>query len=43
VAPSIVELIAEGRQPAELTAQMLTRRTVPPPEWEALQWLLACK
>jgi len=43
VAPSIVELIAEGRQPAELTAQMLTRRTVLPPEWEALQRLLACK
>jgi len=43
VAPSIVELIAQGRQPAELSAQVLTRRTVLPLEWEAQQQMLACK
>ena len=32
LAPSIVELIARGRQPVELTAEMLTRREVLPPE-----------
>jgi hypothetical protein len=30
LAPSIVELIAQGRQPAELTAEMLTRRAILP-------------
>ena len=35
LAPPIVELIAQGRQPAELTAEMLTRRTVLPLEWPA--------
>ena len=40
LAPSIVELIAQGRQPAELTAEMLTRRIVLPPEWEAQKRLL---
>jgi site-specific DNA recombinase len=33
LAPSIVEMIAQGRQPAELTVEMLTRRTVLPLEW----------
>jgi hypothetical protein len=41
LAPSIVELIAQGRQPAELSAEMLTRRIVLPPEWEAQKRLLA--
>ena len=35
LAPPLVEMIAQGRQPAELTAEMLTRRMVLPPEWEA--------
>jgi hypothetical protein len=34
-------MIAQGRQPAELTAEMLTRRTVLPPEWEAQKRVLA--
>jgi hypothetical protein len=33
LAPSIVEMIAQRRQPAELTVEMLTRRTVLPLEW----------
>ena len=33
LAPSIVEMIAQGRQPAEFTVEMLTRRTVLPLEW----------
>jgi hypothetical protein len=37
LAPRLVEIIAEGRQPAELTTEMLTRRTVLPLEWEAQQ------
>jgi hypothetical protein len=37
----IVEMIAQGRQPAELTTEMLTRRMVLPPEWEAQKRLLA--
>src|SRR5262249_39451136 len=41
LAPSIVELIAQGHQPAELTAEMLTRRAVPPPEWAKQKQLLA--
>jgi hypothetical protein len=41
LAPPIVELIAQGRQPAELTAEMLTRRIVLPLEWEAQKRLLA--
>ena len=41
LAPSIVELIARGRQPVELTAEMLTRREVLPPEWEMQKQLLA--
>ena len=41
LAPSIVELIAQGRQPAELTAEMLTRRAVLPPEWAKQKQLLA--
>jgi hypothetical protein len=41
LAPLIVELIAQGRQPAELTAQMLTRRTVLPLEWKAQKRRLA--
>jgi len=35
LATPIVEMIAQGRQPAELTGEMLTRRMVLPPEWEA--------
>ena len=35
LAPPIVEMIAQGRQPAELTAEMLTRRIILPLEWEA--------
>jgi len=37
LAPPIVELIAQGRQPPDLTLERLTRRTVLPPEWEAQQ------
>jgi hypothetical protein len=40
LAPPLVEMIAQGRQPAELTAEMLTRRTILPPEWEAQKRLL---
>ena len=43
LAPPLVEMIAQGRQPAELSAEMLSRRMVLPPEWEAQQRLLACK
>jgi site-specific DNA recombinase len=35
LAPDIVEAIAEGRQPAELTAQRLLTRTILPAEWAA--------
>jgi hypothetical protein len=41
LAPSVVELIAQGRQPAELTTEKLTRRAVLPLEWEAQKQLLA--
>jgi DNA invertase Pin-like site-specific DNA recombinase len=41
LAPPIVEMIAQGRQPAELTAEVLTRRMVLPPEWEAQKQVLA--
>ncbi len=40
LAPPIVEAIADGRQPAELTAEMLTRRTALPPDWRAQQRVL---
>ena len=40
LAPPLVEMIAQGRQSAELTAEMLTRRTILPPEWEAQKRLL---
>ena len=33
LAPPLVEMIAQGRQPAELTEEMMTRRTVLPLEW----------
>jgi DNA invertase Pin-like site-specific DNA recombinase len=35
LAPPIVEMIAQGRQPVELTAEMLTRRIALPLEWAA--------
>ena len=41
LAPPLVEMIAQGRQPAELTAEMLSRRITLPPEWEAQKQLLA--
>jgi len=41
LAPPIVEMIAQGRQPVELTAEMLTRRAALPPEWEAQKRLPA--
>jgi hypothetical protein len=34
-------MIAQGRQPAELTAEMMTRRTVLPLEWSAQKRVLA--
>ena len=40
LAPSIVEMIAQGRQPAELSAEMLTRRSVLPLEWAAQKRIL---
>jgi site-specific DNA recombinase len=40
LAPPIVEMIAQGRQPAELTAEMLTRRTVLALEWAAQKRML---
>jgi hypothetical protein len=40
LAPPLVEMIAQGRQPAELTAEMLTRRTVLPLEWAAQKRVL---
>jgi hypothetical protein len=43
LAPSIVESIAQGRQPVELTTEMLTRRTVLRPEWEAQHRALATR
>ena len=41
LAPPIVELIAQGRRPAELTVEILTRRTLLPLEWQAQKWRLA--
>jgi site-specific DNA recombinase len=41
LAPPIVEMIAQGRQPAELTAEVLTRRTVLPLEWAIQKRLLS--
>jgi hypothetical protein len=41
LAPSIVESIAQGRQPVKLTTEMLTRRTVLRPEWEVQRRALA--
>jgi site-specific DNA recombinase len=41
LAPPIVEMIAQGRQPAELTAEMLTRCTVLPLEWAAQKRVLS--
>jgi hypothetical protein len=43
LAPPIVEMIAQGRQPAELSAEILTRRVVLPPAWEALKRLSLLK
>src|SRR5262249_61353750 len=40
LAPPLVEMIAQGHQPAELTAEMLTRRTVLPLEWSAQRQML---
>jgi DNA invertase Pin-like site-specific DNA recombinase len=40
LAPPIVESIAEGSQPAELTTEMLTRRSVLAREWEVQQEVL---
>src|SRR6516162_1450467 len=41
LAPPLVEMIAQGRQPSGLTAEMLTRRVVLPPEWEAQKQVLS--
>ena len=41
LAPPLVEMIAQGRQPAELTAEVLTRRTVLPLEWAIQKRLLS--
>jgi DNA invertase Pin-like site-specific DNA recombinase len=41
LAPPMVEMIAQGRQPAELTAEMLTRRTILPLEWAAQRRLFS--
>jgi DNA invertase Pin-like site-specific DNA recombinase len=41
LAPPIVEMIAQGRQPAQLTAEVLTRRTVLPLEWAAQKRVLS--
>ena len=41
LAPPLVEVIAQGRQPAELTAEMLSRRMVLPLDWEMQKQLLA--
>jgi hypothetical protein len=41
--PRIVEAIAEGRQPPNLTAETLTRRTDFSSQWQAQrQWLQTC-
>ena len=41
LAPPLVEMIAQGRQPAELTAEMLTRRVILPLEWAAQKQVLS--
>jgi hypothetical protein len=41
LAPRVVEMIAQGRQPAELTAELLTRRTVLPLEWAEQRRMLS--
>jgi site-specific DNA recombinase len=41
LAPPLVEMIAQGRQPAELSAEMLSRRLVLPLDWEMQKQLLA--
>jgi len=40
LAPQIVEVIADGRQPQDLTVERLTRRTVLPLNWDAQKRLL---
>ena len=41
LAPPLVEMIAQGRQPAELSAERLSRRRVLPLDWEMQKQLLA--
>jgi site-specific DNA recombinase len=41
LAPPLVEMIAQGRQRAELTAEMLSRRMALPLDWEMQKQLLA--
>jgi len=40
LAPAIIEVIIEGRQPAELTAQTLLTRSALPPDWGAQKRVL---
>jgi len=40
LAPQIVEVIADGRQPQDLTVERLTRRTLLPLNWDAQKRLL---
>jgi site-specific DNA recombinase len=40
LAPAIVEAILEGRQPADLTAQMLLKRSALPRDWAAQKRVL---
>jgi site-specific DNA recombinase len=40
LAPEIVEAIADGRQPPELSTELLTKRLLLPPDWEAQKRLL---
>lgn len=40
LAPQIVDAIADGRQPPDLTVEMLTRRTVLPLDWDVQKRLL---
>ena len=41
LAPPIVDAIADGRQPPDVTMERLTRRTVLPLDWDAQKRLLA--
>ena len=41
LAPPLVEMIAQGRQPAELSAEMLTRRIILPLKWAAQKQVLS--